>query len=53
MSPTKTKPKKSKKTVPVHLKEGRKEEVLKLLEQWQGRLNWEPFLDAVELITGH
>jgi len=55
MSPTmtKTKTKASKKSVPIHLKEGRKEEVLKLLEQWQGRLNWEPFLDAVELITGH
>lgn len=53
MSPTKTKPKTPKKTVPVHLKEGLKQEVLKLLEQWQGRLNWEPFLDAVEQITGH
>lgn len=53
MTPTKTRPKTPKKTVPVHLKDGRKQEILKLLEQWQGRLNWEPFLDAVEQITGH
>lgn len=41
------------KQVPVHLKEARKQEILKLLEQWQGPLKWEPFLDAVEQITGH
>ena len=47
------KPKSPKKRVSVHLKGDRKQEVLKLLEQWQGRLNWEPFLDAVKQITGH
>lgn len=40
-------------SVAVHLKEGPKERILKLLEQWQGRLNWEPFLDAVKEATGH
>lgn len=57
MSPSKTIPKgktKGKKRAsPIHLREGQKVEVLKMLEQWQGRLRWEPFLDAVEQITGH
>ena len=39
--------------VAVHLRDDAKERILKLLEQWQGRLNWEPFLDAVKEITGH
>jgi hypothetical protein len=50
---TKPKPNPRKKTVPAHLSEGRKDEILKLLEQWQGRLSWEPFMDAVAQITGH
>jgi len=49
----KTKAKARKGTVPVHLKEGRTQKILKLLEQWQGRLAWEPFLDAVAHICGH
>lgn len=53
MSVPKTKPKAAKKSIPVHLKEGRKQDILKVLEQWQGRLAWEPFLDAVEQVTGH
>ena len=53
MSPPRTKPNSPKKQLPVHLKEDGKQEILNLLEQWQGRLNWEPFLDAVKRITGH
>ncbi len=49
MNPSKTK----KRASPIHLKEGRKQEIVKLLEQWRGRLSWDPFLDAVEQITGH
>jgi len=57
MKSTKTpapEPKRTKKSKPpVHLREGRKQEILKLLEQWQGTLRWAPFLDAVEQVTGH
>jgi len=49
----KPKAKFKKKTVAVHIQEGSKQEILKLLEQWQGRLVWEPFLDAVAEVTGH
>ena len=52
-STPKLKSPKKRKSAPVHLKEGRKQQILKLLEQWQGPLKWEPFLDAVEQVTGH
>lgn len=50
---TKAKAKPKRRTPAVHITEVRKHTILKLLEQWCGRLAWDPFLDAVEQATGH